>query len=178
MFLVAFAVAGCGPSAEETAKRLQERARAAALDTKLDQAIARANSGFEKIVYPACPAVWAAKKATNCGRATYKIAMAECRHRTMQIARVSSGTPELLDEGAGDTWIRAAGGLPSVMTDDERLDLNDGGSGASMPEALAVILGDETRSIAAYGCDLTDYRLTGVHLENRRISVPKPDTWK
>lgn len=171
-------VSACGssPSPEEIAQRDKEQAE---FEAKYAEEVAATNEavrGLDRIAYPECPTVWENKKATTCGAKVFEITMSECRSRIRQIAnakRNTGDTPSLLDEGAGPSWIEAAGSS-TILSDADRLHFMEGDDKPSPLQFLAVALGDGTRRIQGYNCSMENLRLDGVSIMGSPKLVSDP----
>lgn len=145
-------VSGCAREQEQGPSNEQGETALSLVDRTL-------SAGLDKVKYPKCAAVFDNAKITSCGRATFKVAMAECRQR----ARGFIPGGALLDETAGDSWIARAGST-AVASDEKRIAFQESqGLRPSYLEFLAVAKGDGTQEIESFNCGLDgSFHLTNV----------------
>lgn len=158
----AFALAACGPSEQELAEIANQTAQwdaeLAAKKEKEAAAEVRAKAGISEIKYPECDKAFD-NGVTTCGKKVFKTSMSECRSRAIKWE--PSGT--IVDEYVGDSWQEAAGSEASA-DDDERIsrinemskEVENSIMRGYQAQYVAIILGNGTRNIRKYFCNLDE----------------------
>lgn len=150
-----FVVAGCAeePMTQAEMDRIMEEAKSPeqkAQERRQAERKAKLNGNMETIEYPSCDKPVKKDTATKCGAKTFKVAMSECRSRSIEWA----GSSAVLDEYSGDSWQERAG-RGSVLDDETRLKVMSRNSDwASSTQYIAIALGNGSDGIQTYACYL------------------------
>lgn len=144
---VAALLASCdGPSVPPPTP--EEDSTVAAAEAAAQQEMA---AKLATIAYPACDTVWKGDKLSACGRRVMETSLTNCQSLG---AEQLGGSPSLLDEYAGDSWIERAGGKYAVASIDERVDKTR--RGALLLETFAYALGNGTDTIRTVTCRMDE----------------------